>query len=171
MWSARQHTFARRAIVDSTRCAQFYSKTNRFATQVAVEEKCPFTATASVPIHKEKRIADDDFENAKPFDQIPGPRGLPFFGIAHKFMPGGVYAGKSLYELHLAVRREYGDLVHFPGTMGKPPMVFSYSGDDIAKMFRTEGQWPYRMSLEVFDHFRKKVRPDIFRGYAGLVSE
>jgi len=39
------------------------------------------------------------------------------------------------------------------------------------KVFRTEGIWPERRVLDSFVYYRKNVRPDVFKGMGGLLTE
>lgn len=130
----------------------------KYGYSTAAAAECPFN-------HSE------ELKNAKPVQEIPGPKKLPFIGMIHNFLPGGKYFKMSMKDLHLDLRREYGDLVLMPGMMGKPDLVVTYDAEDIAKLYRNEGQWPHRRSFDVFHYFRTHERPDLFKGIAGLLSE
>lgn len=65
----------------------------------------------------------------------------------------------------------FGPLVKFPGLMGKPDTIIALDPQQYDKVFRTEGPWPFRRGIETFNHFRTEVRPDVFQGYGGLVSD
>ena len=54
---------------------------------------------------------------------------------------------------------------------GRPEMVLTFSVNDAEKLFRFEGQFPYRRGIETFAYYRQKIRPDIFAEYGGLGSE
>lgn len=58
-----------------------------------------------------------------------------------------------------------------PGQFGRKDMVMTFQPDDFKKLFRTEGQWPNRIALDTFVHYRKNVRPEVFKGMGGLVNE
>lgn len=113
----------------------------------------------------------EEFKNARPFSEIPGPKSLPILGIMHHFFPGGKFHNVKMTELHIRLRAEYGDLVRLPGGMGRPDLVVTYDPDNFAKLYRNEGQWPHRRAFAVFEYFRKHERPDLFKGKAGLLSE
>lgn len=55
--------------------------------------------------------------------------------------------------------------------MGKPTMVMSFDADHFEPVYRTEGATPFRRSLEAFCYYRQKVRPEVFNGLGGLVSD
>lgn len=86
-------------------------------------------------------------------------------------MPGGKFSKLGVRDLHKRILVEYGPLVKFPGLFGKPTMVISYDPAHFEKVFRTEGVWPVRRGIYTFGYYRQKVRPEVFKGYAGLVSD
>ncbi|XP_055588799.1 uncharacterized protein LOC129741117 [Uranotaenia lowii] len=122
------------------------------------------TATATDHHHDQ----DPEWNQALPYEKIPGPTG---FTMLRQFLPGGRYHNASLPDLHRFFRKDYGDLVRMPGVLGRPDVVISFRPADYEKLFRTEGQWPNRRGLDSFIHYREKVRPDVFKGYGGLLSE
>lgn len=132
------------------------------------------------------------WEKAQPYNKIPGPKGLPFVGIGHFFLPGGwfkfiifcfilvyfhlnlvlgKYYGKNLPQLHKLINEEFGDIVMIPAMMGRRDMVSIYDPNDIEMVYRTEGQWPHRRGMDTFEYFRLKMRPDVFKGIGGLLTE
>lgn len=58
-----------------------------------------------------------------------------------------------------------------PGMLGKPDMVFSFDPRHSETVYRTEGVWPKRTGIESFTYYRTEVRPDVFKGMGGLVSD
>lgn len=86
-------------------------------------------------------------------------------------MPNGVYHGLSIAQLMSKLRDEYGLLVKFPGMFGRRDMIFAFEPRDFEKVYRTEGIWPLRRGLETFVHYRKQVRPELFKDMGGLLSE
>lgn len=69
------------------------------------------------------------------------------------------------------MREEFGSITKFPGLFGRPEIVMTFAVEDTEKLFRFEGQFPFRRTLETLDHYRKKVRPDIYDEYGSLLSE
>jgi cytochrome P450 family 12 len=112
---------------------------------------------------------DVEWENAKPFAEIPGPKS--FFDIIRKFMPGGAYYKKNMVQVNGLMRQEYGDLVMVPGILGRRSTVMTFSADDVAKVFRTEGHWPTRRGAEVFNYYRHNVNKQVFGTVGGLIGE
>lgn len=83
----------------------------------------------------------------------------------------GKYHDLTLVQVQSKLREEYGALVKFPGTFGRPDLVFAFDPRDFEKVYRTEGIWPKRKGLDTLDYYRQKVRPDIFTNTNGLMSE
>ncbi|XP_055598863.1 cytochrome P450 CYP12A2-like [Uranotaenia lowii] len=90
--------------------------------------------------------------------------------MLRNFAPGGRYYNKTMPDMIQALRDDYGDLYRLPGLFGRLDMVASFRPDDYQKVLRTEGQWPVRRGLDSLEYYRKKVRPDVFKGM-GLVTE
>lgn len=101
----------------------------------------------------------------RPFEAIPGPKYVPW-----EMFPGGKLYNKTFPEIHKHYRAKYGDLVKLPGFVGRPNIVISFSPDDFATVFRAEDQWPIRPAFKPMRHYRKTIRPDIFRT-GGLLAE
>lgn len=76
-----------------------------------------------------------------------------------------------MYDVHHRFYELFGPLVKFPGMMGKPDILINLDPQQYDKVFRTEGPWPYRRGIETFNHYRTVVRPEVFEGYGGLVSD
>lgn len=65
----------------------------------------------------------------------------------------------------------YGDLVMIPAMFGREEMLLSYDPSTIEKVFRTEGEWPVRIKLEMFEYYRKQYRPEVFKNYGSLAND
>lgn len=50
-------------------------------------------------------------------------------------------------------------------------MIFTCNEKHYELIFRTEGIWPIRKSIETFLYYRKNYRPDVFQNLGGLASE
>lgn len=83
----------------------------------------------------------------------------------------GIFHKVQITEMQRILYTKFGPLCKLPGMLGEPPMVFSSNPDHSESVFRTEGVWPKRKSMDVFAYYRAKVRPEIFKGYGGLVSD
>ncbi|XP_055641942.1 cytochrome P450 12b1, mitochondrial-like [Toxorhynchites rutilus septentrionalis] len=113
-------------------------------------------------------FVDTEWENALPYDKIPGPGVMKMLMM---FAPGGRYYNATLPELQRRLRQDYGDLVRLPGVFGRADNIMSFSPDDFEKVFRTEGTWPVRRAIDTFVYYRRNVRQDVFKGLGGLVTE
>ena len=107
-----------------------------------------------------------DWENAKPHDDIPGPKNL--FQFIRLVAPGGKYYNLPLNELVSNFRKDYGTMTRIPGIFGQKPIVMTFLPEDIETVLRTEGKFPHRIPLESMEYFRKKQRPDLYPAGAGL---
>lgn len=72
--------------------------------------------------------------------------------------------------MHKLIRKEYGNIIRFPGSFGRKDIIFTYDVKHFETVFRTEGAWPYRRPF-AFEYFRKYVRPDVYKSYIGLVND
>lgn len=111
---------------------------------------------------------DPEWENALPFEKIPGPGR---YELIRGFLKGGVYYNLPIVEMHRALRSKYGDILVLPGMLGRDPMLLTFSPVIFEKVFRTEGQYPRRRGLETFIYYRKNVRPEVFGDTGGLLTE
>lgn len=134
---------------------------------LAEKGKCPATSDKSPP--RKLTFSEDDYQKAKPFKDIPGPSGLQF--IARAALPWGQYYGKDMAGIFRELQKEYGDVIRLPAMMGRPPMYVIVDANEAEVMFRNEGATPFRRTLEIFDIFRQKERPDLFGENCGLIQE
>lgn len=77
----------------------------------------------------------------------------------------------SPIELQQRCLDTFGPIFRFPGILGNPNSVFTLNPAHFETVYRTEGIWPVRRSMEVFQYYRTRVRPDVFKGYGGLVFD
>lgn len=109
-----------------------------------------------------------EYQNAKPFTEIPGPTVL---GLIRGFLPGGLFYNLKMSELNNVLLKEFGPILKLPGMFGKRTIVITYNPASFEKVFRTEGIWPVRRGIDTFEYYRKQVRPEVFKGRGGLVSD
>ena len=76
----------------------------------------------------------------------------------------------SNYQFRL-MREEFGDITKFPALFGRNEMLMVFDVESVEKLFRFEGQYPHRRTLETLDYYRRKIRPDIYGEYGSLVTE
>lgn len=109
---------------------------------------------------------DPGWESAKPYSRIPKQSFL-----SREFLPGGQLRNQPLDKMHEYFIQTYGKLVRFPSLLGRTPIVLCYDPDDIKRVYRHEGPWPYRKGLDALSHWRRNVRKDAFTKFFGLVDE
>ncbi|KAF4532106.1 hypothetical protein B566_EDAN006200 [Ephemera danica] len=112
-----------------------------------------------------------EYEAARPYNEIPGPKPWPIIGNVHRFIPGigkldMTEFSKAMGYLH----KTFGDIVRVTG-LPRKDMVLIFNPTDIEKMFRTEGIWPSRPQMESFVHYRKVIRKDFFEGIGGVLVD
>lgn len=76
-----------------------------------------------------------------------------------------------MINLHRQIKEEYGVIAKLPGMLGNEEIVLVLDSDHFETVFRNEGIWPYRLGISTFEHYRKKIRPDVFKNMGGLISE
>lgn len=69
------------------------------------------------------------------------------------------------------MREEYGSITKLPAMFGRPEMCMTFDAEDSEKLFRFEGHFPFRRTLETLEYYRKKVRSDIYEEYGSLLTE
>ncbi|XP_069671910.1 probable cytochrome P450 301a1, mitochondrial [Periplaneta americana] len=118
-----------------------------------------------------QRAIPQEWDNAKPYEDMPGPKPLPILGNAWRFIPKiGNLSGFGFIELGQYLQKHYGDIAKLSGIPGRTDMVMVFDPDDIEKVFRNEGPWPIRETVECFVYYRSVTRKDIFQGVGGLVT-
>lgn len=70
-----------------------------------------------------------------------------------------------------ALKNDYGPVIKVPGMLNIKGSVMLTDPDDFALTYRTEGPYPHRVLLKVFEHYIKKVRPEKFNNIGGLATE
>jgi cytochrome P450 family 12 len=109
----------------------------------------------------------DEYSEAKPFGDIPGPGKLE---VIRGFLPGGKFHNKSMVDFSRDLRSQYGDFYRMPGLFGQPPTLSMYDPNDIEFMHRNEGAYPFRRGMQTMAHYRKNVRSDVY-SVGGLIIE
>lgn len=77
----------------------------------------------------------------------------------------------NVMKVHTYVNHHYGDLVKFPGIMGQRDTLMSFDPKVSELVFRTEGIWPVRRALEIFNFYRRHLRPEVFGEETGLIFD
>ncbi|EFA04695.1 cytochrome P450 302a1, mitochondrial [Tribolium castaneum] len=97
----------------------------------------------------------------KSFKEIPGPLSLPLVGTLYLYFPFiGRYQFDRLHKNALKNFQLYGPIIREEIVPGEH-IVWLGDPDDIAKMFHTEGTYPYRKSHLTLEKYRLD-RPHIY---------
>lgn len=115
----------------------------------------------------ENPIKNHEWEQARPFEEIPGPTKFQFL---RSFLPGGKLYKKKIDEIIPANKEIYGDLHIMPGFLGRPNMVMVFNPDDMLPILRSEGQWPHRRNLESVKHYIMAHKKNPVGVAVGLVT-
>lgn len=143
----------------------FPIKLNSAKCRVISQSACPH-ATAADPKPKKTFDTPEEYAQARPLSEIPGPNMLTF--IRRAMLPGGKYKNLGLKKLNYEIFNEYGNVSKLP-LLGDVAVML-YDSEEVEKVYRNEGQWPNRKSFEFFEEFRMKIRPEIFKGNGGLLQ-
>lgn len=87
-----------------------------------------------------------------PFDEIPGPRGKLLTGIDFYRCSEGF---RKHHKLSVKLFNEYGSIFK-EHVLGKTPVVHVMEPDDFEKVYRAEGKYPKRESLDFVEDYRKR---------------
>lgn len=111
---------------------------------------------------------DADWDSAKPFHEVPGPRPLPVLGNMWRFIVGDL-AKVPPADLQRRFLNEYGPIMKLCGLPGRRDLVFVFDAEAAEKLLRNEGIWPIRIGLESLGYLRG-LTPEKFEDAWGLVS-
>ena len=94
-------------------------------------------------------------EPAKPFSEIPSKKGLPILGTLLDFTSKDVR-----YKMHKVTRKrfeELGMIFREKVSPSFPEMVVIGDPRDVETVFRSEGKWPHRPNIEIWEEARKEL--------------
>uniref|UniRef100_A0A1A9VZ41 Cytochrome P450 n=1 Tax=Glossina brevipalpis TaxID=37001 RepID=A0A1A9VZ41_9MUSC len=109
-----------------------------------------------------------DVTKAKPYSSLPGPSRI---NLIRELLPKGKYSKVNMIELNQLLRATYGDIYRIKGLFGMEDTIFTYNAQDFEIVYRNEGIWPKRIGLQSLNYYRRNIRPEVFQGYGGLISE
>ena len=94
-------------------------------------------------------------EPAKPYSEIPTKKGLPLLGNLLEFTSKDVR-----YKVHKVTKRrfeELGMIFREKPVPSLPEMVVIGDPRDVETVFRSEGKWPHRPNIPVWEEARKEL--------------
>ncbi|EDW09287.1 probable cytochrome P450 301a1, mitochondrial isoform X1 [Drosophila mojavensis] len=140
------------------------------ATSAGTAAVCPHLDLEQEPaaprIH-----ATAEWQNALPYNEIPGPKPIPILGNTWRLMPIiGQYTISDVAKISSLLHDRYGRIVRFSGLIGRPDLLFIYDADEIEKCYRSEGPTPFRPSMPSLVKYKSVVRKDFFGELGGVVG-
>ena len=112
-----------------------------------------------------------DFLDAKPYEEIPGPKPLPILGNTWRLFPViGQYTISDTARISQLFYQHYGKITRLTGLIGRPDLLFVYDADEIERVYRQEGPTPFRPSMPCLVKYKGEVRKDFFGDLPGVVG-
>ncbi|XP_029158487.1 probable cytochrome P450 12b2, mitochondrial [Nylanderia fulva] len=133
-----------------------------------VQRRVSSTAACTVEQSEIKNF-NSEVQDARPTKDIPGPKALPLLGNWFRFIPyiGEYGAHNNMTTQFRMLRDQYGDIVKLDGIIGRRTSILLFSPELCEKMYRVEGMWPMRISMESMHYYREN-RKNIYDGQYGL---
>lgn len=134
-------------------------------------EKIRFISNQAVNTSKDFSLQDDGQTNAKPYEEVPGPKPLPILGNTWRMFPViGQYEIGDVAAISQIFYDKYGEITRLTGLIGRPDLLFVYDVNEIERLYRQEGPTPFRPSMPCLVKYKSEVRKDFFGKLAGVVG-
>ncbi|KAJ8962682.1 hypothetical protein NQ318_001079 [Aromia moschata] len=144
------------------------SATKGSTEAVSVSKRDDYYKNLGAQTYEDKPAGWDE---ALPFEAIPGPKPLPILGNNWRFLPYvGEYHDVPRQEFYKRLKDDYGNITVLKGLMGRKPSVLLFDSSDMETLFRNTGPYPIRQGLESVVYYRNRVRDDVFQGVGGVLT-
>ncbi|KAJ8968329.1 hypothetical protein NQ317_004080 [Molorchus minor] len=147
---------------------KFSTSSTKCTVEAAVSKRDEYYKSLGEKTSDEK---PDGWDNALPYESIPGPKPLPLVGNMFRFLPHlGEYYDVPQQDFYKIIRRKYGDIITLKGIFGRKPIVYLFNTSDMENFLRNSGSFPIRNGMESFAYYRTKMRQDVFNGVGGVLT-
>uniref|UniRef100_A0A182PLU9 Uncharacterized protein n=1 Tax=Anopheles epiroticus TaxID=199890 RepID=A0A182PLU9_9DIPT len=120
---------------------------------------------------QQQQAANEQFSHARPYSDVPGPKGLPMIGNSWRFAPIiGQYKIEDLDKVMQDLHRQYGRIAKVNGLIGHPDLLFVFDADLIRDTFKREDVQPHRPAMPSLRNYKSKMRKDFFGDNMGLIG-
>ncbi|CAB3359766.1 Hypothetical predicted protein [Cloeon dipterum] len=130
-------------------------------------------STVSIALQEITALQDSTTASreAKPFTEVPGPKGLPIIGNSWRFLPVvGHYDIQKLDKIMWQLYRDFGKVVRVGGLLGHPDLLFVFDADLVEQIFRREEHMPHRPSMPSLHNYKHVLRKDFFGDTPGVIG-
>lgn len=157
--------------ISGTRCRVLHPRELSHQRIVLRRHFCNSTIASECPHASSSQAIFASLSHIKPYDEVPGPRPIPFLGNAWRLLPLiGQYQISDVAKISQMFYEEYGKIVRLSGLIGRPDLLFVYDADEIEKVYRQEGPTPFRPAMPCLVHYKSVVRNDFFGDLPGVVG-
>ncbi|XP_037303594.1 probable cytochrome P450 49a1 [Manduca sexta] len=125
---------------------------------------CPVHGQRSRSTHAiDTSLFDTVSPPVKSWEEVPGPKPLPFLGNTWRFTPYiGGYSVEHIDKTCMSLRAQYGNCVKMAGLLGRPDMLFVFDASEVERVFRGEDSSPHRPSMPSLNYYKHTLRKDFF---------
>lgn len=86
------------------------------------------------------------------------------------FVMAGQYQISDFVDVCHRLHKMYGNICKLSNLVGRPDLLFVYDADEMEKVYRLEGDTPYRPSMPSIVKYKSELRKDFFGRLPGVVG-